>query len=221
MVSAKLPRNIEKLPPGYSTQKGTALIVSLVLLAIVTILGVSGMQSSNTELKIAASMRDRGIAFEAAEAAIAIIEEQLASSPPSRADLLSSCTGNTDCFSSTCDNGLCFDGDYQFGYSEFECEVADYAGSSQRVEFWSDSTLDVWNTSSKHKTILVSGVTTQVKYITEFLCYVPRDDSTPFSALPAENNNGAPLYRVTVLAKGNGNRSSVALQSTYKVLNGH
>jgi Tfp pilus assembly protein PilX len=49
---------------------------------------------------------------------------------------------------------------------------------------------------------------------------VDRDMSTPFSGLPGEQDNGAPLFRITALAKGNGGRASVALQSTYKVLNG-
>lgn len=199
-------------------QRGTALIVSLIILSVVTFLGVSSMRSSNSELRMAASMRDRGVAFEAAEATLAIVEEQLAMNPPSRMDRLSNCQG-TGCYNATCEGGLCFDGDYLMSYSEYECNVADYAGSSQRVEFWSDKTLDVWNKTNRHKTLQVDNLNAQVKYITEFLCYLPRDANTPFSELPNENNNGAPLYRITVLAQGNGNRATVALQSTYKVLN--
>ena len=51
---------------GMRRQSGTALVVSLIILAVVTLLGVTSMQSSNTELKLAASQRDRGVAFEAA-----------------------------------------------------------------------------------------------------------------------------------------------------------
>lgn len=208
--------NAEPLP----RERGAALVVSLVILSVVTLLGVSSMQSSNTELKMAASQRDRGVAFEAAEAALAIIEENLAASPPQRLDLLSNCTGNK-CFNSTCANGLCFDGDFLSGYSEYECQVADYADTSQRVDFWSNKVLSVWTNTARHKTVQIDNITTPVKYITEFLCYVARDKDTPFSALEGEKNNGAPLFRITVLAEGNGNRASVALQSTYKVLNGH
>lgn len=201
-------------------QGGAALIVSLIILAVVTILGVSSMSSSNTELKLAASMRDRGVAFEAAEAALAIVEQNLADNPPARADVLSTCSG-ANCFNTQCSSGLCFDGDNQDGYSEYECQVANNAGAAQRVTFWSDPVLDVWNNENRHKEVKVDSVTTPVKYITEFLCYVARDEMTVFSAEPDESNNGAPLFRITVLAQGNGNRASVALQSTYKVLNGH
>lgn len=208
------------IPSGLAGQSGTALIVSLIILAVVTLLGITSMQSSNTELKLAASMRDRGVAFEAAEAAIAIVEKNLADDPPSRMDLLSTCSGS-NCYNKTCQNGLCFDGDYLLSYSEYECQVADYAETTRRVNFWSDTTLNVWNTANRHKTIKVDSLKTDVKYIVEFLCFVARDQETPFTELANENNNGAPLFRVTVLADGNGGRASVALQSTYKVLNGH
>lgn len=211
---------MKRQPIPMRNQNGAALIISLIILSIVTLMGVSSMQSSNTELKMAASMRDRGVAFEAAEAALAIIEENLANSPPSRLDLLSNCTGAT-CYNATCTNGLCFDGDYLLSYSEYECQVSDYADKSQRVEFWSDSTLKVWSNTGRHKTVSVDNLTSPVKYITEFLCFVARDQDTPFSAAAGENNNGAPLFRITVMAQGNGNRAAVALQSTYKVLNGH
>lgn len=235
---------------NFQRQQGAALIVSLVILTIVTILGVTSMQSSNADLKMAASMRDRGVAFEAAEAVLAIVEEQLAINPPSKTQLLSTCTGS-GCFNSTCAGGLCFEGEYLVSFSEYECQTVDTGSSSSSgggggssgkgaskksggssggsssgldvapTEFWSDATLDVWNDSSKHQTVKVTNVTTDVKYIIEFLCYVARDETTPFSELAGENNNGAPLFRITALADGNGNRASVALQSTYKVLNGH
>lgn len=206
--------------PPRSAQSGAALIVSLIILAVVTILGITSMQGSNTELKLAASLRDRGVAFEAAEAALAVVEEQLAQNPPSRMDLLSTCTGSS-CYNKTCSGGMCFDGDYRLSYSEYECQVADYADTTKRVDFWDNATLNVWTDSTKHKTLLVDSVKTKVKYITEFLCYVARDQNTPFTELPNQNNNGAPLFRITVVAEGNGARASVALQSTYKILNGH
>jgi type IV pilus assembly protein PilX len=204
----------------YRAQKGTALIVSLIILAVVTLLGISGMQSSNTELKLAASLRDRGVAFEAAEAALSIVETNLANDPPNREKLFSTCTG-AGCYSKTCEGGLCFDGEYLLTDSEFQCEVANYAGTTRRVTFWDDTTLNVWANTARHQKLNIDSLKSDVKYIVEFLCFVPRDKDTPFSSVVGENNNGAPLFRITALAEGNGDRASVALQSTYKVLNGH
>ena len=199
-------------------QGGATLVISLIILAIVTLMGVSSMQSSNTELKVAASMRDRGVAFEAAEAALLIVEEELATNPPRTEALYSTCSG-AGCYNATCDGGLCFDGSYLSGDTEYECQVADGADTTQRVEYWSDSTLNVWGNGAKHQTVSVDSITTPVKYIVEFLCFVAKDADTVFDE--TEQDNGAPLYRITALAQGNGNRASVALQSTYKVLNGY
>lgn len=209
--------------PSFSRQSGTALIVSLIILAVVTLLGITSMQSSNTELKLAASQRDRGVAFEAAEAALAIVEKNLADNPPLREELYSTCSG-AGCYNATCTGGLCFDGSYLVSHREYECEVADYAGSggSRRVNFWSDPNLKIWETEGRHQTVQIDNLKSDVKYIIEFLCYVDRDKDTIFDPIDENTwNNGAPLFRITALAEGNGKRASVALQSTYKVLNGH
>lgn len=202
-------------------QSGTALIVSLIILAVVTLLGVTSMQSSNTELKLAASQRDRGVAFEAAEAALAMVEKNLADNPPLREKLYSNCVG-TGCYSQTCEGGLCFDGDYLSSYMEYECQVADYANTSRRINFWSDPVLKIWQDDRRHLSMAIDSLKTDVKYIIEFLCYVDRDKDTTFDPTNDKTwDNGAPLFRITALAEGNGGRASVALQSTYKVLNGH
>lgn len=210
--------------PARPKQSGTALIVSLIILAIVTLLGITGMQSSNTELKLAASQRDRGVAFEAAEAALAIVEKNLADDPPLLNRLYSTCSGS-GCFNKTCEGGLCFHGDYLSNYKEYECQVEkqNYSKATvARKNFWIDSAINVWSTDTRHQTVEIDNLKTDVKYIVEFLCYVDRDQETVFDPTDEDTwNNGAPLFRITALAEGNGGRASVALQSTYKVLNGH
>lgn len=203
-----------------SKQQGAALVVSLVLLAVVTLIGVTGMQSSTSELKMATAIQDHATAFAAAEAALAQVEDQLAIAPPDREKLLSTCTG-TGCYSKTCSAGLCFQGAYLNVDSEFDCKVADPTGKVQAIDFWSDSTLNIWKTPSRYKSIKIERLEAEVKYITEFLCYTKRDAITPFSGVAGEKNNGAPLFRITAFAEGNGLRGKVMLQSTYKVLAGH
>lgn len=215
------PKCQHQFPKKQHRQSGTALIVSLIILAVVTLLGITGMQSSNTELKLAASQRDRGVAFEAAEAALAIVEKNLADNPPARGHLFTDpiCSG-AGCFNAGCQGGLCFDGDYQSTYSEYACEVVNTSApaTTPRVDYWSDPTLNVWENSSRHQTMKIDGLKTDVKYIVEFLCFVAKDQYTVFDEY--NPNNGVPLFRITAMAKGNGDRASVALQSTYKVLNG-
>lgn len=69
--------------PGFfprRTQKGAALVVSLIILLILTILGVAGMRSSTLEERMAGNARDRHLAFEATEAGLLAGEQFLRAS---------------------------------------------------------------------------------------------------------------------------------------------
>ncbi|MBR2513733.1 MAG: hypothetical protein IKE45_06875 [Halomonas sp.] len=60
-----------------ASQRGMALVLSLIFLAIVTILSVSSMQGALTQDRMASSQRDHTVAFQAAEAALRDAENQL------------------------------------------------------------------------------------------------------------------------------------------------
>lgn len=51
-------------------QQGAALIVSLILLLVMTLIGVASMRGTTLEERMAGNMRDRSIAFEAGEAGL-------------------------------------------------------------------------------------------------------------------------------------------------------
>lgn len=53
-----------------SRQKGVALIVSMLMLLILTLMGVSGMMYTMLEEKMSGNQRDRNLAFQAAESAL-------------------------------------------------------------------------------------------------------------------------------------------------------
>ncbi|WP_083007417.1 pilus assembly PilX family protein [Halomonas sp. GT] len=63
--------------PGVSQQRGMALVLSLIFLAIITILSLSSMQGAITQDRMAANQRDYTVAFQAAEAALRNAENQL------------------------------------------------------------------------------------------------------------------------------------------------
>lgn len=52
---------------SFHRSRGSALIVSMVLLLVLTMLGLSGTQTSTLELRMASNMTDRAKAFQAAE----------------------------------------------------------------------------------------------------------------------------------------------------------
>jgi type IV pilus assembly protein PilX len=65
------------MPISSAKQRGAVLIISMIILLLLTILGVTSMQSTTLEERMAGNMRDRHLAFEAAEAALLHAEQFL------------------------------------------------------------------------------------------------------------------------------------------------
>lgn len=65
--------------PSFSSQQGMALAISLIFLAIITLLSLSSMQDAIMQNRMAANQRDNIVALQAAEAALRDGENQLAS----------------------------------------------------------------------------------------------------------------------------------------------
>ena len=58
-------------------QSGSVLIISLIVMLVLTILGVSGMKSAVLEEKMAGNVRDKQLAFQAAEATLREAEKYI------------------------------------------------------------------------------------------------------------------------------------------------
>ena len=58
------------MAPHKSKQSGVVLVISLIMLVLLTLLGVTAMQTTSLEEKMAGNSKDRNIAFQAAEAAL-------------------------------------------------------------------------------------------------------------------------------------------------------
>lgn len=64
-------------------QTGAVLIVGLIFLLVMTMLGLTAMQTTTLEEKMSGNMRDRSVAFQAAELALRVGEDVVFSGPPS------------------------------------------------------------------------------------------------------------------------------------------
>lgn len=62
----------------FNQQRGVVLIVSLVILVLITLIAVTGMRITMNEERMAGNIRDRSLAFQAAEAALRDAEVFLA-----------------------------------------------------------------------------------------------------------------------------------------------
>lgn len=67
------------LPAGDGRQRGAVLIFCLVFLLVLTLMGVSSMESAILEERMAGNMQDHNAAFQAAESALTEAEQWLAS----------------------------------------------------------------------------------------------------------------------------------------------
>jgi type IV pilus assembly protein PilX len=75
-VPSKLDRS------GGIRGSGAALFISLVFLLILTVIGLAGMQNTSLQEKMAGHLRERSLAFQAAESALRAGETYLATSMP-------------------------------------------------------------------------------------------------------------------------------------------
>jgi type IV pilus assembly protein PilX len=62
---------------NFRQQTGSVLIISLIVMLVLTVLGVSGMKSSMLEEKMAGNVRDKQLAFQAAEATLREAEKYI------------------------------------------------------------------------------------------------------------------------------------------------
>ncbi|MCK0506287.1 pilus assembly PilX family protein [Aromatoleum anaerobium] len=65
-------------PVPVPRQRGVVLVISLIMLLLLTMLGVSGMRGTTLEERMAGNMRDQNLAFQAAEAALRAGEAAMA-----------------------------------------------------------------------------------------------------------------------------------------------
>lgn len=56
-------------------QRGAILAVSLIILLVMTLVGITGLQTTTLEERMAGNMRDRALAFESAESALRFAED--------------------------------------------------------------------------------------------------------------------------------------------------
>lgn len=64
-----------------SRQKGATLIVTLIILTVITIIGISAIRGSSLNLSIATNSQVRVLLFEAADAGLVTVEQVVASDP--------------------------------------------------------------------------------------------------------------------------------------------
>lgn len=172
-------------------QEGASLIISLILLAVLALVGYSAMNTSLLEGRMASHQQDRERAMQAAEIALRDAQTYLLNN-------ISGLAG----FSQTCTNGLCYNGPLGYGTNPP-----------------TGMTNPVWETSGlmddDAKTIThgeitgataIPGVAAQPRYIIEGFLKWPPGEAVP-----------TPYYRIVVRAQGARANTVVWLQEIFRL----
>lgn len=211
----------------FRAQQGASLVISLVILAVVTLIGVAAMQNSTLDLKLVAGSKDRATAFQAAEAALAVIEQELATNPPGLDKLSNNCSGQ-NCFID-CNNfnaaaatkGRCFQGIYLNGQGKANCVLGGKRAIDPLTQIKQGNFIAVPSPLLKNNKA--------VQVLVEFMCFVDKtssngngsrisfEENSTSNAIEALNNQLAPMYRVTAIAEGDALRSRVVAQTTFRL----
>lgn len=167
-------------------QLGAALVISLIFLFVMTIIGIMGMQVTSLEEKMAGNMRDRNLAFQAAESATRAGETYLTSAALP---------------SFNCGVGL-------YKADDVNCDgTKETAARVWDAVDWSTNAVVTYLDGAK-----LANVAAFPAYIIEELPAVPETDGS----LDVTELNDAYYYRVTARGMGGSVNTVVIVQTTYK-----
>lgn len=174
-------------------QQGSALLISLVLLALLTLTGITAIDSSTLEKKITGNFRDLQVTLHAGETALLEAEK-----------FVESTTFDLFDFTVDCQKGLCFSGN-----NSDSIRLCRTFGDAP----WQDELL--WKYGSNRSRQLFSNKDLIAQYIVEFQCYLPADSDGPDPDL-TNPNDWSKFFRITVKVESLLGGSNVMLQTTYK-----
>ena len=125
-------KGLEKLN-GLGQQKGAALIVSLIVLLVLTLIGVAGMNTSVMQERMAVNSQNSNRAFQAAESTVSALTNQLYANDLSllRESMQSATEESSVVSVTTLDSGNGITGTYQ---ARFLGEIIITSGSSMNAD---------------------------------------------------------------------------------------
>ncbi|SMF23429.1 type IV pilus assembly protein PilX [Alteromonadaceae bacterium Bs31] len=181
---------------------GAVLVVSLVILVVITVIGVSTIQTATLEEKMVAGARDRDLAFQAAEAALSAAEDRIEN------------LANFDAFNiSSCSGGLCPKLSYTDTKEPWKSE-----------KFCSGNTASIWSCDASTEVDIDGGTAGKAVgfdalpryYIEMFSEYEPLGDNINVTNIgDSIFNTKVTVFRITAIGYGGSDKSQVILQSNY------
>jgi len=189
-------------------ERGAVLVIGLIMLLLLTIIGLAAIRGTDLQERMAGNLRDKNIAFQAAEAALRVGEDKL------DATTLPSFVGGT--------LGYWPDLNKQSNYSSL-------TASGSLWPYWSgtsgayrlrpiDWTSAQWTANSLQlPASTLSGVSEQPRYTIEKIVVsaLTANQGSGIDIESLERSADAEFYRVTARGKGGTVDAEVVIQSTY------
>lgn len=175
-------------PRIYPDQRGTALIMAMVFLVLLTILGLKAMDTTVLEEKMTSNVKDKNVAFESAETALTAGENWLFSQ-----------INRPQPFTSN--------GPYLYTPSTTDTQVWDMSGT------WGSAVVYP-GTPYASASGGLTGVFLQPVYIIEDMGTVAENGGTLVQSSDYQNT-GNSVFRITALGYGSTGVATAQLQSVY------
>ena len=173
---------------SVSKQQGAVLVMSLVLMAILAIIGITSMRGNITDVKIHKAMKSRSIAFQCAEAALRSGEswiDNLARAPVTKESPTKASYEFWPAYTATLKN----------------MEIKDTSWWETNGWTFGNSLIDSNN---------LIGCNTEPYYIIQHIGYVAADDNIEFG-----KKSYVDYFRITSRSVGINSSAAVVLQTTY------
>lgn len=174
-------------------QKGAVLVVSLIILLLMTIIGVTSMRTTIMEERMAGNMRDRMLAFESAEAGLKFAQ-----------DFIESNVVSLGSFDDDGSDGL-YDDSVPQDKTKNIWEVIDWTGS------------DAGNNNKAISGSAMTGINTAPRFVIQHYGSIEVEvDKTNLSGYGQNTGAGeVQMFQITARGTGGSNNAVVILQSTY------
>ena len=178
-------------------QTGTALIVSLIFLLIMTLIGITAVRTTTLEEKMAGNMRDRNLAFQAAEAALRDAESAL--SPD-----------NLTIRPFTCRTPPCQIWEKNYLNIDFSKPIQDTPSPPNGWDWDNDRLADQYDYDLLDSSIDLQQVNKYPRYIIEELDFVADELGIGYGVVP-----GRLYYRIVARGTGGSDTAQVVTESIY------
>ena len=184
--------------PKYRHQHGAVLMVSLIMLLIITLLGITGMETTVLEEKMAGNMRNKSTAFQAAESALRNGEMDINASDVSTLSFLAACTGGF-CLPAASANAPVWE----------NAAIVNWTGTAQTIDYGARLTATT-----------IDDIAAQPKYILEKLDTPAIAAGQRFDASAGAGYSSAAaneeVFRITARGVGGTTVAASMVQSVYK-----